>query len=113
MAFPSPRPALLVERADMEGDTVLRLTGDLDFETAGQVPGALPAPTEVRRLVVDISRLDFVDSVGIAVFIKLHREFGSQLGLVPDLHQLHRLLEITGLGDLFASFDSVAAARAG
>jgi anti-anti-sigma factor len=81
--------------------TVLVATGALDLETAGALRGTLQSlrGAAARRVVVDLGRIGFIDSVGLSVLIAAHLRFqqdGRELRLrIPQ--RLHRLFEISGL----------------
>lgn len=90
---------------DESGDEViLSLDGELDPHTAPMLA------REVERLigqgstsvVLELSRLRFIDSSGLRVVISAHRELaeqGGQLSLRSPSPTAKRLLEITGLVD--------------
>jgi anti-anti-sigma factor len=79
---------------------VVRLTGELDIsvaEPAGQRI-ARSVPSSARGLVVDMTRLDFIDSSGVSMLFRLARRVGShrqQLRVVaPAGRTVARVLEI-------------------
>lgn len=81
--------------------TVLVATGGLDLETAGALRGTLQSlrGAAAQRVVVDLGRIGFIDSVGLSVLIAAHIRFqqdGRTLRLrIPA--RLHRLFEVSGL----------------
>jgi anti-anti-sigma factor len=85
------------ERDDV---VVARVTGELDIagasHTGDQIAGAVS--TAARGLIVDFSRLEFIDSSGIAMLFGLARRLGSrrqQLRVVaPADRPVARVLEI-------------------
>jgi anti-sigma B factor antagonist len=102
---------LLVQpfRADVvvgHDEAVVALTGELDLESADVLE------REVARLhagghdrvVVDLSRIAFIDSTGLRVLIGLHRSAehsGRTLSLVRGPHPVHRIFELTATAPLF------------
>jgi anti-sigma B factor antagonist len=83
----------------------VRITGELDLYTAPDVRDELAAlPEEVRRVVVDLTELTFVDSAGIAALLvaaqRLRRRRG-RMTLVVDDPRVLRVLEVTGLDRYF------------
>ena len=94
------------ERALADGRVVIALHGDLDLATAGSIKSRLlqlvQSPTP--ELVIDLSDVEFLDSVGISVLVTAWREADLRnlpfaLASVPE--QARRVLDITGTGALF------------
>jgi anti-anti-sigma factor len=97
---------------------VLVLRGSLDIDTAPALRANLnrlverPAP----RVVVDVSGLDFVDSMGIGVLVTAHSRAAEQGGwvrLAAPSGFLRRLLDTLGLADHLTQYPDVAKAIAG
>jgi anti-anti-sigma factor len=82
--------------------TVLTLAGEIDLDTSVHVRQALEAvQAPGARVVVDLRRVDFIDSSGINVFIAAHRsltEADGWLGLAGPAESVSRTLEIVGIG---------------
>lgn len=94
------------------------LEGNLDIATSPSLRAALLESAEHDRheIIVDLSRLEFLDSTGLGALIgarKRAAEHGGSLRLVAHEGQILRLLRITGLLDVFAVYPSVEAALAG
>ncbi|WP_069174514.1 STAS domain-containing protein [Streptomyces griseus] len=88
----------------------LRLAGDLDYDTSERLVeravGCLAADPGPRELLLDCSRLRLCDSMGISALLMVHRAtssrgVGLRLESPPDF--LRRILEITGIRELFGS----------
>ena len=88
----------------VKGDTVtVYLDGELDHHTAKGVRAELEALIEsprVKRLVLDLSGLTFMDSSGIAVLLRLWQRMEELAGTIqvtglPD--QPARVLRAAGL----------------
>ncbi|MBO4160719.1 MULTISPECIES: STAS domain-containing protein [Micromonospora] len=100
------RPQLLsieVTRPDA-GHARLRLTGDLDFDTA---PELLDAAARVRadgchELTVDLGGVGLCDSSGLSAFLVLSRGGVGPLRLTGVGDRLQQLLDRTGLTELLA-----------
>jgi anti-anti-sigma factor len=93
---------ITVERA--EGRDIVHLDGELDPHTAPMLTEEVDRLAEAGSLdiVLDLSRLAFIDSSGLRVVISAHREMadrGGQLTLRSPSDTAQRLLEITGLVD--------------
>jgi len=83
---------------------ILLLDGELDPHTAPLLQEQVDALADQGRLdiVLDLSRLQFIDSSGLRVVISAHRDLGAkggQLSLRSPSDTAQRLLEITGLVD--------------
>lgn len=91
--------------AERDGDRdILHLVGELDPHTAPLLKDQVDALADGGSLdvVLDLSRLVFIDSSGLRVVISAHREMadrGGQLTLQSPSDTAQRLLEITGLVD--------------
>jgi anti-sigma B factor antagonist len=98
---------------------VVALVGEHDAYSAERLKSELTALLdEGQRIVVDLRDTTFIDSTTLSVLLgaRLHAE-QSSLGfalLLPDRHytQVHRILELTGLGPTFAIFGKLDAALA-
>ncbi|MGW6545136.1 STAS domain-containing protein [Streptomyces massasporeus] len=81
----------------------LALTGDLDYDTCGEllrrVRTALDGAREVTDLHLDCGELELVDSMGLSTLLEIHRSAGRD-GIAFHLEGvgpvLRRLLELTG-----------------
>ncbi|HEX4014271.1 MAG TPA: STAS domain-containing protein [Candidatus Cybelea sp.] len=99
------------------GDTlVLNLRGSMDIATAPTVRAALTEAIDAgtAHLIVDLTRLEFLDSTGLGVLIGAHRrtaENNGSLRLVVSEGPISRLLNITGLVAVFAAYHSLDDAR--
>ena len=84
----------------------VRLSGELDHRAAAQIRSELDgliAKSGVRRLVFDLSGLEFMDSSGIGLIIGRYKLMSSRAGTVavtgPDKH-IDRIFEMSGLYQL-------------
>lgn len=83
------------------GTGVLRITGELDAYSAELIEQTVEqtlAP-EVTRLVLDLSELDFIDSSGIRLLIRMiaPRQSRSEVVvLCPEASPARRALELVG-----------------
>jgi len=81
----------------------VRLAGDLDYVTTGQVVEAvsrlLVEQPALRHLHLDCAMLTFCDSAGLSGLLQIHRRVsraGVQLHLDVRPPHLERILQITG-----------------
>jgi anti-sigma B factor antagonist len=91
------------------GMNVFELTGSLDIATSPTVRAALVEASERgdHKLIVDLTKVDFLDSTGLGALIGAQRrakEFDGDVRLVAKEGQILRLLRITGLMKIFAVY---------
>ena len=97
--------------------TVLEVAGEVDVYTGttlrDRISGLLDSG--VRDLIVDLGRVDFIDSTGLGVLVgalNRARELGGSLQLVCAQERVLKLLRITGLDQVFTVQPSVDRALA-
>jgi anti-sigma B factor antagonist len=91
---------------------VFELTGSLDIATSPTVRAALTSASERggHQLIVDLTRVDFLDSTGLGALIggqRRAREFGGEVRIVAKEGQILRLLRITGLLKVFSVYPTL------
>ncbi|WP_233223562.1 STAS domain-containing protein [Amycolatopsis sp. CA-128772] len=110
---------LLHVTAERTGDAVvLAVAGELDLLSApllsDEIATALAdAPA---RLVIDLSEVSFLASIGITVLVEARRTAGPATGVrvvAPEAGIVHRTLGLTGLHDALGVATTRAAALAG
>jgi anti-anti-sigma factor len=87
---------------DEAGVPVVRLTGEIDISNAEPIGDALEAIVgpDARRLVVDLDRLEFMDSAGIAMLLRTAaRVEAVEIRNPSDV--ILRIMECTGLTGIF------------
>lgn len=117
-AAPEGREPLRISVDQDERASVVRLHGELD---ANQAPGlrnllAERVLTGPGHLVVDVSRLTFIDSSGLATLIAVHKgtqAAGTSLVLACPSPAVTKVLTLTGLRAVLATAPSVEQALAG
>ncbi|MEW5952897.1 MAG: anti-sigma F factor antagonist [Bacillota bacterium] len=89
---------------ETRGDTlVVVLEGELDLRVADELRKKLEeslSDLPVRHLVVDLSRVCFVDSSGLGVLLGRYRRVaaaGGKVALTGAQPQVRRVLELSGL----------------
>jgi len=97
---------------DFDGHAVVALFGELDlFDTSGVASHLIAAVAACGpSIIVDLAGLDFVDSCGLGVLVRVlrwTRECGGDLSLAAPQQQVRRVLDITGLIDVFSVYSSV------
>jgi anti-anti-sigma factor len=99
-------PPLLQVSVERSADVaVIRLAGELDCATAGQVDaainGVLDSDQPPRRILVDAERLSFIDVSGLDPLVRAaHRlPAGASLQLRNAHRQVARVIRLLDLGD--------------
>ena len=95
---------LAVERTSNDGVELLLVAGELDIATAPRLITALNGAVQeaLRSLVVDLSRVDFMDSTGLALLINAHRRLTRRskgFAVVCPPGPLRRVFEVTDMVD--------------
>ena len=98
-----------------EGVFVVSLRGDLDISTADELLPNLPAPggDDDLRIVIDLSRIEFIDSSGLnalAVSARTVKADGGWIVVAEPPEHIARTLELVKLGDYVDVEESVAQA---
>ena len=95
------------------GQCVMHVAGEVDFEhatdlgRAGRV--ALGNDAAVRTLVVDLSKVTFMDSTGVGALIDIHAAAmvaGVSLSIRDAPPVVTKILQITGLAPMFRVEDN-------
>lgn len=109
---------LHIEQKAVGQYAVVALTGELDLSTSVQLRTAL---TDLRagqgqaHLVVDLTDLSFMDSTGLGVLVRAHRDAeadGGSFAVVCQPGPARRVMEVTGLLDVLSCHDTLEAATA-
>lgn len=90
-----------VEQRLEQGDVVLDIRGDIDVATAPQLWRELePQLDTTRHVVVDLSKVSFIDSTGVGTIIRAVnalRERGQRLTLRSPTPMTKTVFETVGL----------------
>ena len=106
-----------VAGVDRDGAAVVvRLAGELDLYNAHEVRDALLSESSKapERLVVELSRVTFVDSTALGVLIEARSKLVNRRAFMIASPQLEtrRALEVSGLDRHFGVYESLDAALA-
>ena len=106
-------PPIFELHASFAGDIlIVECAGELDMATSPQLSEAIePAAGSVRRVVVDLSAVTFLDSSAMNALVHSQRTLASQ-GIVlrvvsPSARPVRRVFEITHLTELLNVVDSL------
>jgi anti-sigma B factor antagonist len=100
-----------------DASNVLPLEGEIDLHVSPRVAAALSAMVEQKppRLVVDLSRVSYLDSSGLAVLIEGMQNveaYGGKFFLAGLQENVRPIFEIARLDQVFIIFPHVDAALA-
>lgn len=109
--------AIILQEAPQEC-TIVQICGELDISAASdlqeQLLDILNRRT-VSRLILDLSKLEFMDSSGVAVLVNTERRaglLGRTLVLVAPQRPVLRVLQICGIDHCLPIFDDINTAAA-
>jgi anti-anti-sigma factor len=109
-----PITTRIAERDDL---VVLSVTGAVDLATASALEAAM-ADALARAtvgLVVDLTEVDFLASVGMAILVAARQRLGDSIGfaVVADGPATSRPLKLTGLDQVLLLYPTLPDALAG
>ena len=96
--------------------TVVSVAGELDVHSAPQLAAVLESAAPAPAVVVDCSRVGFMDSTGLSVFVTAHqraREAGTRLDVVVAEPAVRKVFAITGIDSVIPVHDRLESALAG
>lgn len=95
---------LTTEVTESDGETVIRVTGEVAYATCRLLQEAVVASIAPdRKVVLEFSGVTLLDSSGIGVILKAHRALDDVAGTLVVRNSTPatlRVLEVTGLQDL-------------
>ncbi len=108
---------LSLSTRSVAGRKVLDVGGEIDVYTAPQLRERLVAMVQsgARQVVVDLGRVEFLDSTGLGVLVgalKRLNSVGGELALVCAQERLLKIFRITGLDRVFKLHPTVEEAVA-
>jgi anti-sigma B factor antagonist len=107
------RELQIEEKLSSHGTVVLAVKGELDLYVAGELKDRMAEATDAgtKMLVLDLSDVTFVDSMGLGVLVggmKRLRAAGGELHLVVSAPEVQRILEITLMDRVFPLHETLA-----
>lgn len=93
--------------------TVVDVGGEIDLFSAPQLKERIAQLVDEgnERLVINLEKVDFMDSTGLGVLLgalKRVREREGSLAIVCPPGPVHRVLTLTGLHKVFSIYESLA-----
>ena len=91
---------------------VMRVTGEIDMATAPRLRQHVQTVTARKPpgLVLDLDRVDFIDSTGLGVMVgaaKRMRMISGEFRIVCSQHHLNELFKLTRLDEVFDLYESL------
>jgi anti-anti-sigma factor len=101
-APPHPDEFRIEQHRRADGATVVAVFGEVDLATSGQLEAALQGlAAQKRTAVLDLSRVEFIDSSGIGVLVRATRDAqrdGWSFLLAAELSEaVQRLFTVSGM----------------
>jgi anti-sigma B factor antagonist len=88
----------------------VKLTGEFDISGRELADEVLARVADARKIVLDLSELEFIDSMGIHFVVTAHQTAqadGRELTIVRGGPEVDRIFKLVGLGDVLP-FEDVA-----
>lgn len=106
----------LVVEEGPAGVTQAALIGRMDIDGAQTIESAFNVLTRLRRsLVVDLSKVSFMASMGLRTLMvgaRAQNELGGKLVLASPQPNVEKVLKESGIGEIIGVYPSVEAAAA-
>jgi len=93
-----------IETTTVDGGTVATVSGEADADNCHELGAALLGAAVGSRLHLDLSGVSFLDSSAVSELLRVQKELGKRdvpLKIVDTSPAVHRVLEITGLLEIF------------
>lgn len=93
-----------------DGAAVIAVSGELDLASSPALEEELERPmtSDAGSVIVDLRRLEFIDSTGLSVLVRARQKAeqqGRRFALVKGPQQIQRLLNLTGVAERFILLD--------
>ena len=90
---------------------MVSVSGELDLASGPELETELDqlSGPETKLVVIDLRKLDFMDSTGLSIIVRAHQRMaseGCEMGLVKGSQQVQRLLDLTGVADRLRLVDT-------
>lgn len=106
---------MVLKTEEMEGVTIFRIHGEINISTSPQLKKEFEKQP-VRKLVVDMEKVIYIDSSGLATLVEMLKKTkgqGGSLGLAGLSEKVKSLFEITKLDKLFSIYSNPQEAVSG
>ncbi len=92
-----------VKTLNLDGVWVVEVSGEINLSTSGDLKKSFEK-LPMKKIVVDLERVSYIDSSGLATLVEMLKKTKSQggsLGLATMSEKVKSLFEITKLDKLF------------
>lgn len=98
----------------IDGVAVVSVAGDVDLNTAAALRTVIDETVETRPLglVIDLTDVDFLGSVGLSLLVQTRETVGESFAVVADGPATSRPIRLTQLDQVFALHATLADALA-
>ena len=100
---------LTIQTSRDGGQARVAVDGEIDLSTCGELRAAvLKCADGAERLLLDLERVDFIDTTGLATLLELRSTLQAKRVLFEILAAdgpVRQAVDVTGLGHLLASTD--------
>ena len=103
----APFSAYLVDGGN--GARRVKLTGEFDISGRELADEVLASVADAPKIVLDLSELEFIDSMGIHFVVTAHQAAeteGRELTIVRGGPEVDRIFKLVGLGDVLPFEDA-------
>ena len=93
---------------------IVSVSGEIDQHKASHLREQIDlriTHANIKNLVFDFSKLEFMDSSGIGVIIgryKLMRAMGGTVQIVANNHSVKKILELSGIRKIIAIYETLS-----
>jgi anti-anti-sigma factor len=89
---------LTVSVTDGNRQRLLTLSGELDLDSVRELEAGCRAPPTVNDLLLDLSKVEFIDVVGLRAIVALGSE-ENEVTLISPSRVVRRMIMLAGLRD--------------
>jgi anti-sigma B factor antagonist len=106
-----------IEIETKDGWTVFRLDGDLDSGSAAEMQNRFMKSLDSGQtsFLVDLEKVNYLDSSGLAALVKLYKEIrtrGGSLALCAVQRDAMKIFQLTRLDKIFTIYPDLGSAKA-
>ena len=101
--------AYLADRSN--GEARVKLTGEFDISGRDLADEVLASVADAPKIVLDLSELEFIDSMGIHFVVTAHQaaeEAGREFTIVRGGPEVDRIFKLVGLSDVLPFEDAAS-----
>lgn len=104
---------MLIETERLGNRLVVNIGGELDMETADEfrriIEEALDSDRSIRHLILNLDKVEFIDSSGLGVILGRFKRLSQQGGRVSFINvsaSVRRILELAGMLKIMTVYEN-------